>query len=239
MKNLQTPVKPREILQMLKEAAFTAGKLVAGTAVVAGLLGCPTEADSGKTPEKPAVECDCEQKEHYVPCACPASGTEKCDCTIVPRGYVTEFASSVQVPIYQNADVTDEQAETATQNIIDGYNNLSNGNRGALRGKIKEIRIIKTASNGYYDYSIEGGKVILKIQIGLSVSENNNCFLSLIIFDFPGLNLSKLLVRKPVVLADARQAKKSVAPAMAVGKRDAILLGNRHAVAQIRLETQG
>ena len=178
MKNITIETKVL-LANKLKEAVIAVAKPVAGLGMGAAVLfsGCPTEADSGKTPEKPVVlECDCEQKEHYVPCACPASGTEKCDCTIMPRGYVTEFATAVQVPIYQNADVTDEQAEAAVQNIITGYNNLSNGKRYALRGKIKEIRIVKTASNGYYDYSVEGGKIIFKIQIGLGIDIIELCF---------------------------------------------------------------
>ena len=110
--------------------------------------------------------CACAPKEHYLPCTC--GGTD-CTCAIKPRGYIAEDQSDTQVPIYQTAGVTDEQAIATTGEITSVWNKpTNNGIRIACKGKVKEVWIVKAAgpTNEYYDYeyAIDGNKVILKIQ---------------------------------------------------------------------------
>jgi hypothetical protein len=212
--------------------------LFAGAMGALILAGCDTEAKGSPSD----LVCECEDKEHFVPCDCPAIGTEKCECTVQPRGNIT--LGSVQVPIYQDAGVSDADAGPATQNIIDGFNTLSGGKKAALDGKLKEIRIIASASgiySGYYEYEIDNGKIILKIQYDLNATDVFYCFFGFVNYDLPGLDLSaQAKARNSIKLADGNgvPAKHSVAPVAQFGKRNAIRALNRIAMARIKSSRQ-
>ena len=133
--------------------------LLIGLAVV----GCGDKDDGGDDP----VLCKCNPKEHYLPCTC--GGTD-CTCAIIPRGYITEYQTNNQIPIYQTVGVSDAQAISATGNITAGWGDLTDSEKNPLKGKIKEVRIIAKAEDQtwFYDYEIVGNQLIIKIQYDCS-----------------------------------------------------------------------
>ena len=71
-------------------------------------------------------------KEHYLACEC---GKNSCTCVIIPRGYITDTDfPNLNVPIYQTAGVSDEDAITTTNNIksVNGYAGMQSGYRNQL-----------------------------------------------------------------------------------------------------------
>ena len=141
-----------------------------GAAALPALLvlsGCKMDTETAQMDPV----CECAETERFLPCECTAKGTDTCECTVKPRGYITEPNSGGQVPIYQSDGVNDDQAAAATTNIIAGFNDLTNGNKDALEGKLKEIRIVPAASYGYYDYEVSNGKIIFKIQYDKSSND--------------------------------------------------------------------
>ena len=101
--------------------------------------------------------CDCDPKEHYLPCDC---GATDCTCVQIPRGYVTnDVGVGTSFPIYQSVGVTDEQAVTATQTIKDAHDGLGAIYKGQLAGANVEIWIVPPGG-----YSVpqkdESGKII-------------------------------------------------------------------------------
>jgi hypothetical protein len=61
-------------------------------------------------------------------------------------GYITEYETNVQIPIWQTVGVPDAKAVTAKDNIIAGYNGVNNANKQSMAGKIQEIRIVNGTS---------------------------------------------------------------------------------------------
>ena len=57
-------------------------------------------------------------------------------------GYITEYETNVQIPIWQTVGVPDAKAVTATANIIAGYNMVPNAPKQDMAGKIQEYHII-------------------------------------------------------------------------------------------------
>jgi len=45
--------------------------------------------------ENKPTKCKCDLKEHFLPCNCAGAGTDKCDCIVIPRGYITEFEPNI------------------------------------------------------------------------------------------------------------------------------------------------
>ena len=133
-------------------------------AVVIGIafIGCDNENNNGN-PDP--VLCTCTPTEHYLPCTC--GGTD-CACTVIPRGYVTDTNRNINFPIYQTVGVDDEQAITATANIITAFVDVTESNKDALANANVDldIWIVKVTENQtrYYDFSVVGNKVILKFQ---------------------------------------------------------------------------
>jgi len=95
-----------------------------------------------------------------LPCNC---GGEDCACDVIPLGYISEYQTNVQIPIWQTAGITAEEAITAKDNIIAQWsdNNIA-GVRNTLKGKIKEIRIIIAGETNSYVQS--GEQYILSIK---------------------------------------------------------------------------
>ena len=127
------------------------------------IMGLAFSACGDKDDDGDGELCKCNPKEHYLPCTC--GGTD-CTCDVKPRGYITEYQTNVQIPIYQKTGVTDTQAETTKDTIITEYGKADG--RLALKGKIKEVWIIKEANDQLwlYDYEIVDSKLIIKIQVG-------------------------------------------------------------------------
>ena len=132
-------------------------------------------ATATKTVDKlPA--CDCDPKEHYLPCDC---GAADCTCVQIPRGYVTDTdRPDINFPIYQSAGVTDEQAVTATETIISAYAGLLPGYKNQLRGANVEIWITLSAILPEKD---ETGKVIMRIATSFTEAQIRAVFQNYVI----------------------------------------------------------
>ena len=169
-------------------------ELVAAVLIAALLVlgGCPTSAgggggSGGNTPQ--TVVCPCDPKEHFLPCTCAAKGTANCTCVVLARGEVTEHTTGNKIPVYQTAGVSDSAITTDVVNVISGYANVVNQKKTLLIGKVSAIHIIPTASNGYYEYEVKNGKVILKFKTGLTSVQIDSCFSYFVDYVLDGLNL--------------------------------------------------
>jgi hypothetical protein len=95
---------------------------------------------SGTTP------CNCteaEKAEHYLPCDCEAAGTDKCDCEVVPRGYLTDATRlTMNIPIYQTAYVSNEDAATTVTNIQTAWDYLNPSTKEHIATYVNKIEMI-------------------------------------------------------------------------------------------------
>ena len=94
---------------------------------------------------------------------------------MLPVGYITEYQTNVQIPIYQKTNVTDEQAETAVNNIISGYDKITPNEKNQLAGKLAEIWIVATVVEDdgyrYFDYEITAdNRIIAKFKYDHNVT---------------------------------------------------------------------
>ena len=141
-------------------------------AAAAVLTGCPTETKH----EPKKCECTDEQKaEHYLPCNCKVEASNVCDCEQTPRGYIPEYMTSIQVPIYQTTGVENGKAVTATENIVNGYIKIVDSYKNDFAGKIKEVWVI-TGENSF-EVDSETGKVIFKFNCDVTQNGAKNYFL--------------------------------------------------------------
>jgi len=124
------------------------------------VLGCEKEP----TPT-PGPECKCPPAAtHFLECddyGCEVGGHQQ-----KAREYITDNAGN-QVPIYQkSADpAVNAVAGTMAGNIRTEYDE-DIASKADLSGKIKEIWIVKGTENQiwYFDYTIVGNQIILKLQ---------------------------------------------------------------------------
>jgi len=111
--------------------------------------------NGGPAPEN----CDCADKGHLgigETCNC---GKANCTCTLKVYGEVVDNGSlgEIKIPIYRQGEVTD--MATAVAKVIDAYGGLDDATRGALYGKIQEVRIIPGVTTA--SRSVENGKFII------------------------------------------------------------------------------
>jgi hypothetical protein len=131
-----------------------------GIFAAAALAGCKMDTDDPKPQPDPV--CECTDKEHFLPCDCPMNGTEKCDCTVKPRGVMTTDVGTV--PIYITAGVTDTEATDMINHINAAYLDMkinSPTKYNCLDTLVKEIRIIDGSSSCEPDGN---GKYIIKLK---------------------------------------------------------------------------
>ena len=89
------------------------------------------------------------------------------------RGYITDTDRPiVNIPIYQTAGVTDEQAIAATAKIKAGYGILDALRKNGIAGKVKEILIV----TGENDFEVDSttGKVIFKFNFDATKGNVND-----------------------------------------------------------------
>ena len=120
------------------------------------------------------VLCDCDPKEHYLPCTC--DGTD-CTCEVIPRGYVTDNVGTqweINFPIYQSVGVEDDIAVTFTESIITGYGKSLNSVKRNLAGGNAEIWIVSTYPTEhlfpYVEKDDTTGKIIMKVAVDKPVN---------------------------------------------------------------------
>jgi hypothetical protein len=127
-----------------------------------GFVGC----------KEPDRICECDPKEHYLPCKCEFARTDKCTCTVIPLGYIEELNSSrvttgVKIPIWlKNDDAVshDEISYNTRESILPKIKrygiSLSDEIYERLLGKITEIHIVEgrpyIGSNGYRNSNVIG-----------------------------------------------------------------------------------
>ena len=160
-------------------------------AVMAVLPGCPTSSGGGGDTPTP------------VPTPVP---------DLVKKGEITEYNTGAKIPVYQTTGVSDSAVATDVANVISGYASAGSSKKSALQGKVSAIHIVPTATNGYYEYKVENGKVILKIKSGLSSGEIQMSFTDFVDNDLGGLTLAQSLSREALKMAfdNASTAKETV-----------------------------
>jgi hypothetical protein len=149
--------------------------MVAIIVLVFGFVGCKPEPDP---------VCECNPKEHYLPCACEVAGTDKCNCIVIPRGTVTDKAGNI-VPIFQKVfGISDEMANGATKDIQDGYSGMGTDNQNAISGKMKEIWF--TTQTQTFDYEFSGNRIIIKFKYDVQFLDDS--FYNFMRDMFPSIN---------------------------------------------------
>ena len=58
------------------------------------------------------------------------------------RGYIVEYGTNKEIPIYQSAGIADAAAVTATTNIINRYGAAGSGSKNDVAGKITKVMIV-------------------------------------------------------------------------------------------------
>ncbi|MDR2717500.1 MAG: hypothetical protein LBB89_05485 [Treponema sp.] len=135
-----------------------------------------TVCDNGGGGNKTVV-CTCNPKEHYLPCTCEAAGTAKCTCVVIPRGYISEYQTNVQIPIWQKAGVTNAQAIGVTTALTAAWNTSSivtDSDKNKLKEKVQEVWIVKTATDQTWkrDIDVVDNKAIIKVQYDCPYIDN-------------------------------------------------------------------
>ena len=191
MKNTNKPITT-QILAKTLASMLAAGALL--TPIAALLAACeqPTggSGNNKNTPVKP---------EAPVP-------------DLVKKGEITEYGTSAKIPVYQATGVTDSAMTADLANLTAGYDAVDTGKRTSLQGKVSAIHIVPTTSNGYYEYEVKNGKVILKIKTGLSSGEIEMSFTDFVDNDLGTLTLAQSLSREAFKMAfdNASTAKETV-----------------------------
>ena len=152
------------------------------------------------------VLCDCDPKEHYLPCTC--GGTD-CTCEVIPRGYVTDNVGTqweINFPIYQSVGVEDDIAVTFTENIVTGYGKLTGDAKNRLRGGNVEIWIVPTYPTEhlfpYVEKDDTTGKIILKVAVD---AERSGSLISELFSYYAGY----LVQNKTFVILNTTEAAKA------------------------------
>jgi|TergutMp193P3_1026864.scaffolds.fasta_scaffold272472_1 hypothetical protein len=99
--------------------------------------------------------------------------------TETPIGYFEDI-----VPIFQSEEVTKEQAEEASNNIIVAYFYLIKNNSGsysAIINKLQEIHIVTTVANEKYKYELYPieNKFIIKFKYDITYTEAIYCIMDI------------------------------------------------------------
>jgi hypothetical protein len=220
---------------MKNSTKIRAGALGLTAAVILG--GCKMESDDPTPKPQPQDPvCECEEKSHFLPCDCPVKGTDKCDCTIKPRGVIT--LDGVNIPVYQTAGVEDANIDADISNVITGYNGVANTNDGyktILKDKIKAVRIV-TTENTYMP--VDGGQYIIEIKTGISSVDAKGLIGFWVATD--KFTQIKSSIRNGIRLADGNgvPAKHLASPAPQFGKRKTFRIQNRIAMARVKSSRQ-
>ncbi|GBU27105.1 hypothetical protein R84B8_00628 [Treponema sp. R8-4-B8] len=87
-----------------------------------------------------------------------------------PVGYITEFDTNAQIPIWQTEGVTDAQAQTASGNIAAGYGALPSLYKHVMKNKVKEYRIVDDVNS----FDQDGAKRVIYINMNATALEIRN-----------------------------------------------------------------
>jgi hypothetical protein len=108
-------------------------------------IGCGEEDNGINEPI-----CICNSNTSNLPCKCEVAGTEKCNCVETPIGYISEYMTGLQIPIYRNiSQIYVDNNSPELYRLKNEYDKLCNENKNILVGKIKEIRFLFGDSHYY------------------------------------------------------------------------------------------
>jgi len=126
-------------------------KSIITLAILAPLALLIAACDNGNGTKPEPEKCKCPAIEsHFLDCVDYDCKTGKHQQT--PRGYITDaVVPDLNVPIYQTAGISSEDAIAATNNIKTGFDGLAPGNKGALAtaNNFKEVRIVEGEEYGF------------------------------------------------------------------------------------------
>ena len=171
-------------------------KSIITIAILASLALFMSACDNENGTETEQQEkCKCPPIEsHFLEC-------EDYDCKLgphqqTPRGYIIDEGRNINVPIYQTAGVSDENAiGVLVTNIQLGYNGLGGGHKNMLRdaNNFKEVRIVEGE-----EYGFDPATGVVRIGVDWNAEVVQEIFEGVVL---PGLIFAHLLEKNGVRLA--------------------------------------